>query len=75
MAGLWFPFEIMPDFAQTVGKFSPQYWAQHGFQDIMIRGMHTADVWMSIVVLLTYGAVGLLVASLRYKGFLRSVTH
>jgi ABC-2 type transport system permease protein len=75
VAGLWFPFEIMPDFAQAVGRFSPQYWAQHGFQDIMIRGMNTADVWASIAVLLAYGAIGLLVASLRYKSFLKSVTH
>lgn len=75
LAGLWFPFEIMPDFAQTLGKFTPQYWAQHGFQDVMIRGMNTADIWMSLAVLAAYGAVGLGFALLRYKRYLNSVTH
>lgn len=28
IGGLWFPFEFMPKLAQTVGKLSPQYWAQ-----------------------------------------------
>ncbi|MDF2927732.1 MAG: transporter permease [Paenibacillaceae bacterium] len=75
LAGLWFPFEIMPDFAQTAGKFTPQYWAQHGFQDVMIRGMNTADIWVSLAVLLAYGAAGLLVATLRYKQFIKSASH
>lgn len=74
VAGLWFPFEIMPDFAQAVGKFTPQYWAQTGFQNVMIRSMNTVDIWRTIAVLLAYGAAGLLVASLRYKKYLKNVT-
>ena len=38
LAGLWFPFELLPSFAQAIGKFTPQYWAQTGLQDIMVRG-------------------------------------
>lgn len=75
MAGLWFPFEIMPDFAQAIGRFTPQYWAQHSFQDVMIRNMNTADIWNGLAVLLAYGAVGLLLASLRYKRYLKNATH
>ncbi|WP_438445930.1 ABC transporter permease [Gorillibacterium sp. sgz5001074] len=75
VAGLWFPYEIMPDFAQAIGKFTPQYWAQHGFQNIMIRGMNTADIWKTIAVLAAYGAAGLLIASLRYKKYLKNVTQ
>jgi ABC-2 type transport system permease protein len=75
VAGLWFPFEIMPDFAQAIGKFTPQYWAQHGFQDVMIRGMNTADIGMTLLVLTAYGAAGLGVALLRYKRYLKSVTQ
>lgn len=75
LAGLWFPFEIMPDFAQAAGRFTPQYWAQHGFQDIMIRGMGVSDILVNLGALLAYGLVGLLIASWRYKSFLKRVTH
>jgi ABC-2 type transport system permease protein len=74
IGGLWFPYDFMPAFAQAAGKFSPQYWAQHGFQDVMVRGAHISDIWMTFVVLLSFGAVGLLVASLRFKRFLHSAT-
>jgi ABC-2 type transport system permease protein len=75
IGGLWFPYEFMPAFAQAAGKFSPQYWAQRGFQDVMVRGAHLSDIWMTLVVLLTFGAVGLLIASLRFKRFLHSATN
>jgi ABC-2 type transport system permease protein len=74
IGGLWFPYDFMPAFAQAAGKFSPQYWAQHGFQDVMVRGAHISDIWMTLVVLLSFGVVGLLVASLRFKRFLHSAT-
>jgi ABC-2 type transport system permease protein len=72
IGGLWFPYEFMPAFAQAAGKFSPQYWAQRGFQDVMVRGAHLSDIWMTLLVLLLFGAGGLLVASLRFKRFLHS---
>lgn len=75
LAGLWFPFEIMPDFAQAIGRFTPQYWAQQGFQNIMIRNMDVTEIWMSAVVLLAYAGAGLLFATLRYKRYLKHVTH
>ena len=75
VAGLWFPLDMMPEFVQTIGKFTPQYWAQMGLQDVMVRGAHIGDVWLTFVVLLAFGAIGLLIALLRYKHFLRSATN
>lgn len=34
LAGLWFPFELLPSFAQAIGKFTPQYWEQTGLQTL-----------------------------------------
>jgi len=70
IGGLWFPFDFMPKLAQTAGKLSPQYWAQHGFQDVMVRGAHLSDIGMTLIVLFTYGIIGLLIACLRFKRFL-----
>lgn len=75
VAGLWFPLDMMPEFVQTIGKFTPQYWAQTGLQDVMVRGAHTGDVWLTLVILLAFAAGGLLIALWRYKHFLRSATN
>lgn len=75
LGGLWFPTELMPHFAQVIGQFTPQYWAQHGLQDVMIRGAEIGDVWKSIAVLLAFGVAGLMVALMRFNRFLKSATN
>jgi ABC-2 type transport system permease protein len=72
LGGLWFPIEFMPRALQTVARFVPQYWAQKGFQDIMIRGAHLSGIWPSLAALAAFAAAGILVALFRYKGFMKS---
>lgn len=74
VAGLWFPGDLLPHFAQMIGYFTPQYWALHGFQDVMIRGAHFWSIWKSFAVLIALGFAGLAVALLRFKPFIRSAT-
>lgn len=69
VGGLWFPYDFLPTFAQVIGKFTPQFWAQQGLQDVMIRGAHLSDEWLTILILLAFGVVGLLLASLRFRRF------
>ncbi|PKR77323.1 ABC transporter permease [Halalkalibacillus sediminis] len=71
LGGLWVPMEIMPDFIQTIGLFVPQYWAQQGFQDIMLRGANFLDIGLSVIILLGVGGIGLLIATRVFKPFLR----
>ncbi len=75
LGGLWFPFEMLPPFARAIGKFTPQYWALHGLQDVMMRGAHIGDVALTAVVLLAFAAAGLVVAVARFKGFIRSAVN
>ncbi len=72
LGGLWFPIDLMPQVIQNIAKFIPQYWAQAGFQDVMLRNAHVGDIWANLTVLLAFGAAGLLIASLRYKKYLQS---
>lgn len=72
LGGLWFPSDFMPKTIQIIGKCTPQYWAQHALQDIVIRGAGVADLWQPIAILLGIGIAGLLVAVARYKRFLLS---
>ncbi|GKU77515.1 ABC transporter permease [Paenibacillus sp. L3-i20] len=69
VAGLWFPYDFLPKILQTIGKFTPQYWAQKGMQDVMIRGADVTDIGITLFVLFGFGLVGLTVALLRFKRF------
>ncbi len=75
LGGLWFPIDMMPEFVQRIGKFVPQYWAQQGFQDVMLRDAHIGDIWLNLSILFAFGFVGLLIASLRYKRFLQNAVN
>ncbi|RAV20385.1 ABC transporter permease [Paenibacillus contaminans] len=75
LGGLWFPYDFMPDFMQIIGKITPQYWAQHSFQDIMVRGAQLTDILPTIAVLIGYGLLGLAIASLRFKKFIQTATQ
>ncbi len=72
LSGLWVPFDMLPKFAQTIGRFTPQYWADQGMVNAMVHSATLGGVWKSLVVLLAFGVAGLIVASLRFKAFLQS---
>lgn len=72
VGGLWFPTYLMPQLIQTIGHFTPQYWAQHSLLDIVAHGAHVSDVLGGVLVLLVFGLAGLAVAFFRLPGFLRS---
>jgi ABC-2 type transport system permease protein len=72
LAGLWFPFEMLPSFARAIGYFTPQYWAQTGLQNVMVRDANVSGVWQGLLVLLGYGVAGILIALVRFKYFIKS---
>ncbi len=75
LGGLWVPSQLMPPIVQTIGRFTPQYWAQQGFQDVMLRGGHVGSTWQMMAVLLAFGVIGLMVALLRFRSFMRTATN
>jgi ABC-2 type transport system permease protein len=75
LGGLWLPEELMPHFAQVLSHFTPQFWAQQGFQQVMVHGAHIADIWKTLAVLLAFGAAGLIVALWRFPRFLRAAAN
>ncbi len=72
LGGLWFPIDLMPEAVQTISRFTPQYWAQKGFQDIMLRGAHASGIGYSLLVLALVASAGLIIALLRYRRFIRT---
>lgn len=72
IGGLWFPTEFLPKLVQTIAHFVPQYWAQKGMQDVMLRGVPISSILPSLAVLLGFAALGLTVAALSFKRYLRT---
>lgn len=72
LGGLWVPIDLMPKTVQLIGHFVPQYWAQQAFKDVMARGQHLADILPQLAALAGFAALGLLVALLRFRSFMKS---
>ncbi|WEG10904.1 ABC transporter permease [Pullulanibacillus sp. KACC 23026] len=75
LSGLWVPYDLLPPFAQAIGRFTPQYWAMQGLVNSMVHSAQISDVWKSLVILLAFGIAGLCVATLRFKAFLHASTN
>ncbi len=75
LGGLWFPVDLMPKTMQTIGHFTPQYWAQKSLLDVMVRGAHLGAVWPSLAMLAVFAAVGLAIALLRFNRFVKTATN
>jgi ABC-2 type transport system permease protein len=75
LGGLWFPFDMLPSYVQIIGKITPQYWAQHGLQEVMTHGAGLAEIWPTFAVLLAIGFCGLLIAKSSYSSFLQRAVN
>ncbi|VAW43447.1 hypothetical protein MNBD_CHLOROFLEXI01-2756 [hydrothermal vent metagenome] len=67
LGGAWWPLEIVPDWMQVVGRFSPISWAMSGFQDIITRGLGVTAVLPEAAVLLAFAAVFLSIGIWRFR--------
>jgi ABC-2 type transport system permease protein len=75
LGGLMFPLDLLPAFAQYIGKITPQYWAQHGFQDVMLRQATLVDIIPSLTALIAIGIAGFVIARMGYSSFLKRAIH
>jgi len=51
LGGSMVPTIVMPKYLQTVGKFTLNYWAMHGFNSIFWRNLHLGDIMLDVAVL------------------------
>lgn len=75
VGGVWLPTQLMPHFVQVLGHFTPQFWAQQAFQNVMVRGAHIPDVAASLGVLLAFGFAGFLIALMRFQKYVQTATN
>lgn len=51
VAGVYWPYEMMPRFMQRIGLFMPQYWALRGYTDLLTRGRSLASLGTPLLVM------------------------
>jgi len=63
VGGAWFPVSFMPDYIQTVSKFTLVYWSVEGFTDVLWAGQSLLEV-LPKVGILTGIAAGIMAVAL-----------
>lgn len=69
--GLWFPFEVLPDAVQTIGKALPFYWIHQGLADSASGTIETNKILLAYASVAIYSLIGFVAAKIGYKKFLR----
>ena len=67
LGGCWWPLFITPQWMQTLAKFTPHGWATTAFNKLLIFGGDFNSVVPNMLVLVGFGVVFGLIATLRFK--------
>jgi ABC-type multidrug transport system permease subunit len=67
LGGCWWPIEIVPPAARTLGMVSPAYWAMDTFHQVIFFGKGFAAIWPNLLVLLGFTAVFMILALRFFK--------
>jgi len=54
IGGIWVPVFLMPEFMQTVAKFSPMNWGLNAYYDIILRNRGIAGIAKEIIFLFLF---------------------
>jgi ABC-2 type transport system permease protein len=67
LGGALSPFELLPDWAQAIGQFSPGRWAMRGYQAVILDGGGLGDVAGDVTALVAAAALLTFVAARRLQ--------
>jgi len=67
LGGILVPLHVMPAPLKLIACLTPQYWALVAYQDILLRGKHLPEIWLSLTILFLFAfcCFGLAVGRLR----------
>jgi ABC-2 type transport system permease protein len=52
VGGIWVPVFLMPEFMQTIAKFSPMNWGLNAYYDIILRNSGIGGIAKEIIFLI-----------------------
>jgi ABC-2 type transport system permease protein len=67
LGGTWFPLEASSGAFAAIGGLMPSAWAMNGYQNILIRGLGLASVWMPVMILMAYALGFFVLAVWRFR--------
>ena len=67
VGGAWFPTTFMPEYIQTLSKFTIVYWAVEGFTDVLWAGQSLLAVLPKVGILAGIAAGVMAVAVWRFN--------
>jgi ABC-type multidrug transport system permease subunit len=67
IGGSMIPTSVMPNFMQTLARFTPHFWGLAGFQDVMVRGLGVSAILPSVGMLLAFAAAFWAIAIWRFR--------
>ena len=67
MGGAWFPLSLMPEFMQTIGKFTLVYWSMEGFAQVLWAGQSFVQILPTLGILIGIAAGVMALAVWRFN--------
>jgi ABC-2 type transport system permease protein len=67
LGGAWWPLEIVPQFMQVIGRFSPVSWAMDSYRSLIFLNGDLSTVLVNVGVLVMMGMVMFAIGVMRFK--------
>ncbi len=67
LGGALVPITLLPDWVQTVARFTPTYWAMEGFLGVILEGDGISDVLPEVAVLTVFVALFFGLAAIKFR--------
>lgn len=67
VGGSWFPVQLLPDWMQTIAKFTLTYWSVEAFQDVLWRQSGFSGIAINVLILLVIAFIVNFWSLLRFR--------
>lgn len=67
IGGALVPITVLPDWVQTIARFTPTYWAMDGFLGVILEGDGVAQIVAPTLMLLVFAAVFTGLAAVKFR--------
>jgi ABC-2 type transport system permease protein len=67
IGGALVPISVLPEWVQSIARFTPTYWAMDGFLGVILEGQGVPNVLVPTVALFAFGAVFTGIAAVKFR--------
>lgn len=67
IGGALVPVALLPEWVQSIARFTPTYWAMDGFHTVILKGGELEDVAVATAVLLVFALVFAVITATKFR--------